>query len=231
MREHNSQQGFSALYVTLAVGLVCAIGIAGYLAWQNQHRSEVKLSVSSTPMQTPTPTPIPLYIPPASADWKTYTSTYEQASFEYPSSWALEQDPSLPDDVTLTGPNGLKLSFTDRVSGLGGVACHPQVVLTTVEPLADAGASASDAVYLVQSPAVLALADRASWAGSPVNQNVGFCPFYPLITSKLHQEVDHSFEDFSFGSSFEVASASHPIPTDEQADLATAKQILESFHY
>jgi hypothetical protein len=124
MRENNRQQGFSALDVTLTVVLVCAIGMVGYFAWQNQHRSATQvsgISSSPTPTQTPNPAPIPQYVPPAPADWVTFTSSYNQASFEYPASWSFEKainGPSTPDgysQVTLTGPLGLSLAF--RIPG------------------------------------------------------------------------------------------------------------------
>jgi Tfp pilus assembly protein PilE len=228
MSKINNQKGFAVVEVVLSVLLLAAIGFAGYFAYKDHQNKSTKTASITTVASKPTTTT------PASptAGWKTYTSSYEQASFKYPASWSLSSQPDqLADqtgvnDVTLTSPNGLTLNYSDSVSGLGG-GCppgSPAIMLTKVQELPNAGGTST--VYLVENGGTVGLADSSAWNNEPAGEaNTGTCLFYPLVDSKLHSGVQ-----LGFSSAVQFAS-DKTFTTAQQKDLPTAELILESFQY
>lgn len=86
------------------------------------------------PTSTITPTVVPTVEPSLVAAYKTYTSSYEKISFDYPSDWTLtpaEPKTNIPqaDTMTLQSPSGkIRLEWVSAIDGLGG-GCDPNISL------------------------------------------------------------------------------------------------------
>jgi Tfp pilus assembly protein PilE len=231
MQSLKNQRGFAVIEAVLGVLLLAAIGAAGYFAYQNHH---LKTTGTKAPVATPAASKTATTNP--YADWKTYTSTYEQASFKYPGTWKanVQSDPSAnpadgsgAENVTLTSPGGFTLVYSDSVSGLGG-ACPPgtpDIMLTKVQELPNAGGTS--AVYLTENAGTIGLAGTSAWYNVPVGgSDTGSCLFYPLVGSKTHSD-----SQLGFSSAIQFVPDDQAFSSAQQKDLPTAEQILESFHF
>jgi Tfp pilus assembly protein PilE len=228
MKSPNNQSGFSALDIVLGIVLVAAIAAAGYFSYQNMHKSAKSptASVSLLVHATPTPSQDP------TAGWKTYTSAFEQASFKYPSTWAMKQtqgsDPTTNDyQVTLTSPHGLMLKYTDDVSGIGGgcPAAAKQVVFTKAQPVS--AIKSAGPVYLAENGSGLGLDVDATLFThtAPPDLSTGTCQIAFVLPSKKHST------QIGFGSDIVISGAAPAYTTAQLQDVPMAEQILESFRY
>lgn len=230
MKLLRDQTGFSALDTVLGVLLVAAIGAAGYFAYQNMNKSSQPPTASVSPL--PHATPTPSQAQSSMAGWKTYTSAFEGASFQYPSTWTMKQvqgsDPTANDyQVTLTSPHGLVLKYTDDVSGLGG-GCGTgakNVVFTKVQPVP--AIKSAGPVYLAENGSGLGLDVDASLFThtAPPDLGTGTCQVDFVLPSKKHST------QVGFGSDIGVSGNSPAFTAAQLQDVPTAEQILESFRY
>jgi hypothetical protein len=231
MNRKLTQAGFSALDTVLAVVLVAAIGAAGYFAYINMHKSSQSPTASASPLphETPSPSQDP------TAAWKTYHSSYENASFKYPSDWAYKQGPSQDPSasqaysVTLTSPHGLVLKYDDAVSGIGGT-CAPgakNVTLTKAQPVA--AIKSSQTVYLAENNSGVGLAGIGTeiMRSAPPDLDTGTCATFFTVASKVHASA--SF--ITFGTNLNLLGDSPALSATQRQDYPTAEQILESFRY
>ena len=82
---------FSKTFIVLiAVILLVAAGVGGYILGTNQNQTVQTQPVTQLPQPSPTPDP--------TANWKTYSNTKYDFSFKYPSEWEID-DSSSNDDV------------------------------------------------------------------------------------------------------------------------------------
>jgi len=225
-----NEKGFTPFDIVLTVLLVIAVGVASYFAYKNhQDQQQSSASVAVTSPQSTTTQNTTQPVNPYTG-WKTYTSSYQNVSFQYPTNWSLSTQPdsnapgSSAEDAIITSPSGLTLTYHDAVGGLGG-GCppgSPDVTLTAVQQLASANSSQS--LYMIQSGSAIGL-DMKNPA--PVVGDVGYCLLYPLIMSKAH-----AGDQFSFATNVQFPAGTPPIlPASQVQDFAAAKLILESFKY
>lgn len=94
MSKKLSDKGFGAVEVLVAIVIVVALALGGWLVWHN-HQSN-KVADNKTNVQTSTTSKTKTQTPPADpyAGWQTYTDTgYSQASgitVKYPSDWQVK---------------------------------------------------------------------------------------------------------------------------------------------
>ncbi len=231
-RLSKNEKGFSAIEVVLVFVILALIGVVGWLVYKNHHQT-TKASVVTTSKPSPS-TPAKSTIPtkPVNpyAGWKTYTSGYQKVSFQYPTSWGfkVQSDTGAPSssaqEVVLTSPSGITLTYYDYVGGVGG-ACgtSTQVVsLTAVQQITTA--NSPHPLYLVESGNQIGL-DMETPA--PTVGSTGNCLFYPLITSDVNTGQQLGFTT----SNPFPAGTPAALPSNQTQDYATAKLILESFKY
>lgn len=217
-------KGFSSVGVILILVAIGFIGGVGYFVYSvNTTDNEAVNNTSSENAQADEAT---AENESETATNNTYTSAYQDISFEYPSSWSLEERDTFEGleeinqnqkTVILTSPNGFTLRYLDELSGVGG-GCDdssPNVVITSVEEIA--GASS---VYLAENQGTLALSDEITASG-----DTGTCLVYPTVSSRLHG----SESAISFGTSVQYTFDAFSV--SEQDDVETARTILKSFTF
>ena len=230
MKTIKSQAGFTALNLVLIVLLVAAIGAAAYFAYQNMQGSK-SASASPTPrVLTPTPSPDP------TANWKTYHSSYENASFKYPADWGYKVgpglDPSSSGDysVTLTSPHGLVLKYDDAVSGIVGTCAEGANNVTVTTAIALPDIKSPHTVYLAENNAGIGLTGGSQTGikrSAPPDIDVGSCVVFFTFDSKVHGDAS----EISFGTEINVLGDAPELTATQRQDYPTAELILESFRY
>lgn len=197
-----NQKGFSGLEVILMIaltGVIVGVGVYVFTQRTNSSSKEVKQSNDSSQSKD------------AYKGWSTYSSDKSNISFKYPSSWTMAEEDGFEGgkEVTLTGPNGLKLAYVDSLGGLGG-GCDPEtphIIVTNAKPLKSA-----KGVYLVENPGTLALSDNINKTGDQ-----GSCLVYPTIGP------------ISFSTSIQFKGNNESFTEKQKADLDEAKLVLSSF--
>jgi prepilin-type N-terminal cleavage/methylation domain-containing protein len=136
MARQSNDDGFSIieiLLVIIIVGSIVGIGLYIHRALKNENStydSATKISESSSPkfkrIQKKASTSVATSTDPYSG-WKTYTSSEEKATFEYPSDWSIDasdamssNDPNNHDFTAIKSPDGqVIVRWTSEIDGFG----------------------------------------------------------------------------------------------------------------
>lgn len=173
------------------------------------------------------------------ADWKTYSSSYEGASFQYPPDWKLTVSKNFEvnaENVTLQSPDGLMLSFNPYVSGLGG-GCDPSncplVKTRSVTKLPNA--NSKEDLYLVegtsnQEKRLGIMSARANTQLPTVGEKKAF-PYYLVFTSRKDDIAAFMlYDEYKENSGRKYDE----VPEEaffSRSDVQVARQILSSLKY
>lgn len=190
------------------------------------------------------PSPTPTVMADEMASWKTYTSTYEGASFRYPSDWIIKTTTNQyleGEQVTLTSPTGVKVIFLPYVTGLGGGCDMPDcpiVKTSLIKPLMGTGSKVQ--LYLTESSyqgikriGIVSLMDNNQYMTIPVvGEKKGF-PYYLIFQNHKGDQAGFYMELGSFNNPYPQAT----LKTMDDAkffslpDIARATQIISSLKY
>jgi len=112
-----NQKGFSVVEVLVVIIIVGLLGTVGWLVYDRQkNKTDDTNTASQTTQQKTTTTQTTATVDPY-AGWKTTTLQYEKITYQYPSSWVVEDQTSQSfDDITLKSPAGATVSLQTGVS-------------------------------------------------------------------------------------------------------------------
>lgn len=120
------QTGFSIVEILI---LFVIVGIVGFVGWNVGHtKSKSTKNVSTISADTTKAVNTPAVSKDPYANWQTYTSKTEKATFKYPNTWKSvtpesQSNISGADIYELMSPSGaIKLTLNTAISGIGG-AC------------------------------------------------------------------------------------------------------------
>lgn len=242
-----SHTGPPIMVIVLSVIALFAVSGGAYLLGMSQGAKSQKIaSTVEIPQSrvTSIPSPTPTVIKDEMAEWKTYTSVYEGASFQYPPDWTLttkDQAYLEGESAFIKSPTGLTVSFVPYITGLGG-GCDqescPVVKTIRVQPVSVPGARQAMALVegsygVVKRFGLMSAIPSNQYHLIPqVGQKQGF-PYYLLF-------ANHKGDQGGFYT--ELGDFNNPYPqsvwktmTDEEffalPEVKTAEKIITSLRY
>jgi hypothetical protein len=233
MKYLRSQAGF--VHWLLALLLVAAIAVAGYLAYRNM-TSAKRASVT---VSSPSASPSPIATPDPYEGWKSFTLKKEGFSIRYPSTWALQEQPASPylfEDIKLTSKSGYELWIRmGAFSPDGGVGRDTKI--ETVDEISSAGTPKPLKIVIWYDPQ-----SQECCPGLSLNDHGNIHPFFPSRISDTvpgytaNQYQEYSLKNYvSVGAQYGNAAAVQRPRT--RADFLTGddyretRMILKSIRY
>lgn len=233
---NKNSNGFTVIEVLLVIVTLAIIGVAGYFVAKHIERQQTPVATTATATKTTTSTPATTnpYI-----GWKTDTLKYEGITFQYPSSWTLQDNSrtmaeanselapvnctldSGSDNVLLTASNGAYVGLETGVECASGKDEGTYVGFTPISVLGN-----NNYVAFENSPTNSSLEIGAAITTS---STVG----YDYPASKNITGSSSPYNQFVFYPVATVTSSSGESLSAFESDpnYLTAKLIFESLKY
>lgn len=235
------------MIVGAVILLLIVAGGAYFLGLRTGSKSDLTITPErneAQPQAQITQEPTPTIVVDETANWKTYTSVYEGASFKYPADWVIKTTTNQyleGEQVTLTSPTGVKVYFLPYVTGLGGgcdAADCPVVKTSLVKPLMSTGSEVQ--LYLTESSyqgikriGIVSLMDNNQYITIPVvGEKKGF-PYYLIFQNHKGDQAGFYMELGSFNNPYPQANLKDMDDATFFAlpDIARSVQIISSLKY
>jgi len=234
--------------------LILAAGVGGYVLYtQHQNNSLYSKLANGVDVATHHKKAAPKPVAAAATTdpytgWKTYTSSYENASFKYPPTWTVTKSAApdggtSSDAVKLTSPSGFVVNWIAPLTGVGGgcdASTNPHVLVDQVITMPKI--SSKNPLYMTllsyQGHKELAVVDLIN-SKVPVVGDTGQCLYYPAYSSASHLSAGSNSIQFDTSSTVSANNVVTGDTTDKltddqylvQTDVQNAELIFKSLTY
>lgn len=141
----NNESGFSVVEMVLVIVIIGLIGVVGFMVYKNQHKAQTASVATTTTSKPAISTPI---LDPY-AGWATASLKFEKLNLKYPKNWKIDNTSTVvgvtipvspgSDKLTLTSPNGLQVTISSGVTGIGDGPYYGKIL--SVNPITTLGGS------------------------------------------------------------------------------------------